>query len=236
MTLLSVDQVTKKILGQVVLDSLSFNIEVGKIVGLFGINGAGKTTLLKAICGLVKPDQGTVKLQGNILDNTEGLISYVGQKIGFMNWMKPKDISLIMSTYYNNFSEQKFNHLLKKFEVPNKPITALSRGQIKRIRLCAHLSVEAKLYLFDESLSGVDPISREIILKHLISEWQEESSIIISTHELNDVSQILDSCLFLKNGRLLEQITIDEISDKKMSLREYFLEVDNKDRGIGEER
>ncbi|MGL6202307.1 MAG: ABC transporter ATP-binding protein [Lachnospiraceae bacterium] len=195
------------------LTNLNLTIDRGQIVGLLGPNGSGKTTLIKLINGLLVPTAGIVSvnnLQPGV--ETKKVVAYLPDQNYLNNWMKIKDIIAYFSDFYENFSTERAESMLKDLGIdPSHQLRTLSKGTVEKVQLILVMSRDADLYVLDEPIGGVDPASRDYILNTIIRNYSEESTILISTHLIADIENILDRVLFLQNGQLVLNATVDEI-------------------------
>lgn len=207
------------------LKPTSFALEKGQVVGLFGVNGSGKTTTLKLLAGLLKPDKGRVLVnQGEVRRNRQH-IAYLSDRTTFYPWMRLSDVKRLMSTLYRSFDASLFEKLSKELDVPSKAIGAMSKGQSQRLRLVATMSRKADLYLLDEPLSGIDLVSRELIIRTLIQNWDQQSCILLSTHEIKEVETFFDRGLFLKEGQMVGDVKTEDVHRNGQSLTDYFIQI-----------
>ena len=207
------------------IDNINLDIEEGKIVGLLGPNGAGKTTLLKMMNGLLQPDNGEIRIcEMKPGVRTKRLVSYLPDRMYFADWMKVGDIVELFEDFYTDFNKTKSTEMCRVLGLDsNQIIKTLSKGTKEKMQLMLVMSREARLYLLDEPIGGVDPATRDFILKTIITNYAEHSSVLISTHLISDVEQILDEVIFLQKGRIILQDTVDNIREKnKMSVDALF--------------
>lgn len=207
------------------LHHADFNLESGQIVGLLGLNGSGKTTTFKLLSGLLKPDSGVVEVMGQDPYQARDHISYLGDKAGFYPWMNVEDVKKYMRAMYKGVDSDKFESLRDALEVPLKRTSQMSKGQQQRLRLVATMSRKARLYLLDEPLSGIDLVSRSLIIKTLIENWDETSTIVISTHEIQEIEGFFDRGIYLKQGRVVSDIQAEKLRSHKQSMTEHFIEL-----------
>ena len=203
----------------------SFKLNEGEIIGLFGLNGSGKTTTLKLLSGLLKPDSGRIEINQLTPRDSRDQISYLGDKESFYSWMTPLKLKDFMSGLFNNFNEQRFDELMEKLEVPQKRFEQMSKGQKQRLRLVATMARDAKLYLLDEPLSGIDLVSRELIIKTLISNWQEGACMLLSTHEIKEVENLFDRGIYLKDGEIISDVKSEDLRQNDSSLSAHFIQL-----------
>lgn len=210
------------------LSNLNLSIGRGQIIGLLGPNGSGKTTLIKLINGLLVPTSGIVSvnsLQPGI--ETKQVVAYLPDKSYLDEWMKIHDIVAYFADFYHNFSTERAYQMLKDLEIdPVKRLRTLSKGNIEKVQLILVMSRDADLYVLDEPIGGVDPAARDYILKTIINNYNEKSTILLSTHLISDIENILDRVIFLKNGQVALNASVDEIrTEQKKSVDMLFREV-----------
>lgn len=208
------------------VSGLSFSVGKGEIIGLLGLNGSGKTTTMKIMSGLLRPQSGRVEVLGKSPREGRHHVAYLGDRQSFPSWMGPKDMCKFMATFYKDFSSEKFHQLLTDLGVPNKPLEAMSKGQRQKLKLAATMARKSDLYLLDEPLSGIDLVARTGILKTLIEYWDENSCVILSTHEINDVDPYMDRAIFLNaQGCIQADEKTENIRANGKSVADRFLEL-----------
>ena len=213
-----------------VLNNLNLELPAGKIIGLLGPNGCGKSTLIKLIYGLLQPDSGEILVAGiPVSDKTNALISYLPERTYFNSWMKVEELIMYFEEFYADFNAEKAFKLLYDLKIdPTQKLKSLSKGTKEKVQLILVMSREAKLYLLDEPIAGVDPAARDYILSTIVSNYNPEASIIITTHLITDVEQVLDDFVFLSyGGQILnsgnaEQTRIESGKSLDMLFREVF--------------
>ncbi len=188
--------------GVPVLWNLNLEIPAGKIIGLLGPNGCGKSTLIKLISGLLQPDNGEILVDGNpVGEHSKALISYLPERTYFNSWMKVEELILFFEEFYADFDTKRAFKLLYDLGIdPSANLKTLSKGTKEKVQLILVMSRNAKLYLLDEPIAGVDPAAREYILSTIVSNYNPEASIIITTHLITDVEQVLDDYVFMSFG------------------------------------
>lgn len=196
-----------------VLKNLNFKVESGRIIGLLGPNGSGKTTLIKVLAGLLKSDGGDVQISGLPIGiETKRIVSYLPERTYFSPAMKVKETLDFFEAFYEDFNREKAVEMLGRLEISvDSRIKELSKGTREKVQLVLVMSREAKLYLLDEPMGGVDPAARDYILKTILANYNPEASIIISTHLISDVEKILDEVIFVKQGEIVLQESVDQI-------------------------
>lgn len=225
MELLSIKNLSKKFNDVYVLEDINFNLSGGKIIGLLGKNGAGKTTLLKLINDLLTPTSGEILVNGNKIGvETKKIISYLPERTYLNNQMKVKEILHYFEDFYDNFDIEKARRLLKNLDLDeNQGLSKMSKGMKEKVQLVLVLSREADLYILDEPLGGVDPATRDYILDTILSNFNENASVIISTHLISDIERILDEAVFIDKGKIVLQSDTDELRKKEnASIDEIF--------------
>lgn len=207
-----------------VIDGLCLSLPAGKIIGLLGPNGSGKTTLIKMAAGLLRPTSGVIRILGHEPSaETKAMVAYLPERNALPEQMTVKEVLCFLSDMFSDFDTEKAKAMLSDLGIPfGKKIKLLSKGMKEKVQLIAVMCRRAKLYLLDEPIGGVDPATRDYVLRTIISSHSPDSTILISTHLIADVEQVLDSFLFMQNGRVVasgdvkefcaqEDATLDEI-------------------------
>lgn len=210
------------------LVNVNLDLTKGKIIGLLGPNGSGKTTLIKILTGLLQQFEGNVMIDRNqISPATKQVVSYLPDQLYFESWMKIDDLKKYFEDMYSDFNPLRFNELMYQFQIPSRDlIRKLSKGNQEKLQLAMVLSRDAKLYIFDEPIGGVDPALREIILETIMNYRNSEATILLSTHQIYDVENLFDEVVFLKQGEVMLHQNLDElIMERNKSLLEIFKEV-----------
>lgn len=226
--LLNIQNLSKKFGCNDALNDVSLSIESGKIYGLLGPNGSGKTTLIKIINGLLVPNNGTVLVAGKQPGPyTKSVISYLPDKLYFNKWMKVSELLEYYADFYSDFDIARAKDMLERLHISeNEKLKSLSKGTKEKIQLILVMARRAKLYILDEPIGGVDPAARDYILETILSNYDPEASIIISTHLIRDIENILDDVIFLQNGKVVMTSSVDDIrQEKAMSVDDLFREV-----------
>ena len=210
------------------LDGLNLVIPRGKIVGLLGPNGSGKTTLIKILNGLLVPTGGQVLINGLAPGaQTKARISYLPERTYFQNSMRVKELLEYFADFYEDFRMERAREMLLSLHInENDRIKTLSKGTREKVQLILVMSRDADLYVLDEPIAGVDPAARDYIIKTIIKNYTEKATVLLSTHLISDIENILDEVIFIREGRLLLQTTVEEIREVKgKSVDSYFREV-----------
>lgn len=216
MTLLECKNLTKQYGKHTALTNVSLQIDSGHIIGLLGPNGSGKTTLIKLIAGLLSPTSGELYIKEEPVGiGSKKLISYLPDHTYLNDWMTVKGIIRFFADFYEDFETERAYDMLSKLDIdPNKKLKTLSKGTKEKVQLILVMSRKADLYLLDEPIAGVDPAARDYILNTIISNYDENASILISTHLISDIENILDEVIFIKNGCIQLQTSVDDIRER----------------------
>lgn len=210
------------------LCGLDLTLESGKIIGLLGPNGSGKTTFIKILCGLLTQTKGEVLIDGNnVGPETKAIVSYLPERTYIPDWMRVNDILDFFCDFYADFRREVAEDMLARLNIGLKDrFKTMSKGTKEKLQLILVMSRNAKLYLLDEPIAGVDPAARDYILDTIITNYNPEASIIISTHLIQDIERILDDVIMIQYGHLKLHATADSIREEKgMSVDELFREV-----------
>lgn len=226
-TLLEIRDLKKSYGDHQVLNGISFDIKEGKIVGLLGPNGCGKTSMIKSIVGLINDYEGEIIIDGQHPGvYTKEQIAYLPEKNFLPAWMTPKSAINYMADFYKNFNKEKAYEMLKTFELPEKQkIKTMSKGMQEKMQLLLVMSREAKLYILDEPLGGVDPVARDFIMEAIMKNHLSNSTILLSTHLIYDIEGILDRVLMIKDGALVVNTNVEKIKEHNMTVEGLFKEV-----------
>ncbi|GGF67778.1 ABC transporter ATP-binding protein [Paenibacillus albidus] len=227
-TVLQVHEVSKNYGAKKALRGVSFQLAAGKITGLLGSNGSGKSTLLKIIAGLTYPSSGEVTVQGTrIGPASKALISYMPDRPLTEPWMNIGDALTYYADFYADFDREKAERMLDFMKLKTKDrVKHLSKGMNERLQLTLVLSRRASVYLLDEPIGGVDPVARTAILNALVEFYEEDSTLLVSTHLVTDIERIFDDVMFIKDGELIMHGEVEEIRlQQGKSIDELFREV-----------
>ena len=227
-TVLNMRSVTMKYDDKTVLENLDLQLPKGKIVGLLGPNGSGKTTLIKLIAGLLTPASGEITVCGERVGvATKAMVSYLPDRVYFDKERKIRQQLDFFQDFYADFDRSRAEAMLAALGIdPEARFKTLSKGNLEKVQLVLVMSRRAKLYLLDEPIGGVDPAARDYILHTIITNYDPEATLLISTHLIADVEQALDAFVFLDKGRIIRQADADETRIQTgKSLDELFREV-----------
>ena len=217
MSLLECRKLNKNYGGSFALNDIDLQIEPGRIVGLLGPNGSGKTTLIKLINGLLTPTGGEVLIDGRKPSpETKAIVSYLPERNALSEWMSAKQAMDYYADFFEDFNRDKAKEMIRNLGLDEQArIKTMSKGTREKLQLILVMSREAKLYLLDEPIGGVDPATRDYILRTIISNYNENASVIISTHLIADVEQVLGDVIFLREGHVELHESVDEIRNEK---------------------
>lgn len=210
------------------LKGIDLIIPSGCIVGLLGPNGSGKTTLIKILAGLLQPTHGDLTIDGKPIGiESKAVVSYLPDKMYFANWMRASDLINLFADFYADFRKDRAEAMCKALGISlDTKIKSMSKGTQEKLQLIVVMSRQAKLYLLDEPIAGVDPAAREFILQTILTNYSPESTVLISTHLISDIEPILDAAIFIKDGNIVRCDSVDQIrQDEGKSLDELFREI-----------
>ena len=225
MKLLEINNLNKSFDNKEILKDINLSIQNGKIIGLLGKNGVGKTTLIKLINDLLTPTSGEILIKGQKVGvETKKVISYLPERTYLNKQMKVSEVISYFEDFYDNFDSKKAKKLLKDLDLDiNQKLAKMSKGMQEKVQLVLVMSRNADLYVLDEPLGGVDPATRDYILDTILSNFNENASVIISTHLISDIEKILDEVIFIDKGKIVLQSDADKLRNKEnASIDEIF--------------
>ena len=228
MPILQCEQLTKSYVSNLALDHVDLTVEQGRIVGLLGPNGSGKTTLLKLANGLLQPGSGTITIAGKTPGvETKKIVSYLPERTYLSNWMNVVQLLDLFCDFYEDFDRDRAEHMLTALEIsPKLRIKQMSKGTREKVQLILVMSRKADLYLLDEPIGGVDPATRDYILHTILNNYKRTATIVISTHLIADVENVLDDVIFINKGKIVLQSSVEAIrTERGSSVDELFREV-----------
>ena len=228
MAILTCKGLSKRFGGTQALDQVDITIEPGRIVGLLGPNGSGKTTLIKLANGLLTPSEGEIRVCGLVPGKeSHACVSYLPERTAIPTWMSVTQLLDFYQDFYADFRRDAAEEMLAHLNIPPKQrIKQMSKGTREKVQLIVVMSRAAKLYLLDEPIGGVDPATRDYILSTIIGNYDPEAAVVISTHLIADVEKVLDDVVFINQGRIMLQASVDQIREEKgMSVDALFREV-----------
>ena len=215
--LLTCTGLTKQYGSKTALDNLNLTLPRGRIIGLLGPNGSGKTTLIKLINGLLAPTAGQLYINGiEPGPDTKKVVSYLPERTYFNSWMKVNDILDFFCDFYADFRRNRAEDMLQRLGIdPTARLSTMSKGTKEKVQLIMVMSRDADLYCLDEPIGGVDPAARDYILQTIISNYNENASVLISTHLISDIENVLDDVIFIQNGHIRLHTSVDAIREQE---------------------
>jgi len=227
-TILTCRGITKYFGAKRALEDVNLDLPRGKIIGLLGPNGSGKTTLIKLIEGLLVPTHGQLAISGMAVGpQTKGMVAYLPERTYLNKWMNVQQMVEFFADFYSNFHPEKAFDMLSRLNInPKDKLKTMSKGTKEKVQLILVMSREADLYLLDEPIGGVDPAARDYILNTIISNYNPNGTILISTHLITDIEQVLDEVVMINQGKLVLHRSVDEIrAEEGKSVDALFREV-----------
>ena len=228
MARIEISNITKKFGDLTALDDVTVSLEQGQIVGLLGPNGSGKTTLIKILNGLLQPESGSVTINGNAPGvETKKVVAYLPDRNALPDYMTASQLMDIYEDFFEDFDRLKAEAMVDDLGINRKQtMKKMSKGTKEKLQLCLVMARQAQVYLLDEPIGGVDPATRDYILRTIISNYNENAVVLISTHLISDVESVLDDVVFIKDGRVVLHKAADEIREEKgESVDKLFREV-----------
>ena len=228
MARIEINNLTKNFGDLTALDDVTVSLEKGQIVGLLGPNGSGKTTLIKILNGLLQPTSGSVTINGSAPGvDTKKVVAYLPDRNALPDYMTASQLMDIYEDFFEDFDRLKAEAMVDDLGIDRKQtMKKMSKGTKEKLQLCLVMARQAEVYLLDEPIGGVDPATRDYILRTIISNYNEDAVVLISTHLIADVETVLDDVVFLKEGRIVLHKAADEIREEKgESVDKLFREV-----------
>lgn len=216
-TIIKLENVVKRYGKKEALKGINLDIPKGKIVGLLGPNGSGKSTMIKLLNGLLQPDEGTIEIAGMKPSiETKKIVSYLPERTYLSEWMKMKDLLKFFSDFYEDFDLEKAEEMIEALNINvDEKIKDMSKGTKEKVQLILVMSRDADVYILDEPIGGVDPAARSFIMRTILQNFSEESTLIIATHLISEIENICDEIIFLSYGEIKLQGNVDEIREEK---------------------
>ena len=205
--------ITKKYGSKTAVNSISMQIEPGRIYALLGPNGSGKTTLMKMAIGLVKPTEGDFYYKNERINaKSRSKIAYMSTEPYFYPWMTADDVGKYYQDFFGDFSMEKYENLLSRMQLDKKMKTkSLSSGVMAKLKVAVTMARKASVYLLDEPLNGIDLLARDQIISSIIEAADEENSIVISSHLVDELEKIIDTAVFIKDGQLIRTCQVEDV-------------------------
>ena len=228
MARIEINNLTKNFGDLTALDDVTVSLEQGQIVGLLGPNGSGKTTLIKILNGLLQPTSGSVTINGSAPGvETKKVVAYLPDRNALPDYMTASQLMDVYEDFFADFDRQKAEAMIDDLGINRKQtMKKMSKGTKEKLQLCLVMARQAEVYLLDEPIGGVDPATRDYILRTIISNYNENAVVLISTHLIADVESVLDDVVFIKEGRVVLHKAAEEIREEKgESVDKLFREV-----------
>lgn len=226
--IIEISGLTKSYLNKKAINNLNLNLEKGKVIGILGPNGSGKTTLIKILAGILRQSKGDLLIDGEKPGAyTKSIVSYLPDRNFLYDWMSVEDAIEFYNDFYEDFNQDKAYELLDFMKLDKKDkVKALSKGMHEKLNLTLVLSREAKLYVLDEPIAGVDPVARDQILDAIIKNYNEDSTMIITTHLVRDIEAVFDEVIFLKDGEVYLEGNAEKLrEEKQMQIDDLYKEI-----------
>ena len=206
-------EITKKYGSKTAVNQVSLGLENGLVYAMLGPNGSGKTTWMKMAAGLVKPTSGEILYQGNpIGKESKSEIAYMSTEPYFYSWMTVADVGKYYEDFFQDFSMEKYNEMISRMELTgDMKAKKLSSGMMAKLKIAVTMAREAKIYLLDEPLNGIDILAREQIMKSILEAVAPDVTLVISSHLVDELERVADAAIFMKDGQLVEQCMIEEL-------------------------
>ena len=226
--IVEINNLTKRYGNKTALNKLNLNIQNGKIIGILGQNGSGKTTLIKILAGILRQTKGEVIIDGYSPGiYTKSIVSYLPDRNFLYNWMNIQDAIDMFKDFYTDFDEGKADELLKFMKLDrDMKVDGLSKGMKEKLNLTLVLSRKARLYILDEPIAGVDPVARDQILDAIINNYEENSTMLITTHLVRDMEKMFDEVAFISEGEIILEGNADKLREEKsMQIDDLYKEI-----------
>ena len=206
-------EITKKYGSKTAVNQVSLSLEAGLVYAMLGPNGSGKTTWMKMAAGLVKPTSGEILYQGNPVGvQSKREIAYMSTEPYFYSWMTVADVGKYYEDFFQDFSMEKYNEMISRMELTgDMKAKKLSSGMMAKLKIAVTMAREAKIYLLDEPLNGIDILAREQIMKSILEAVAPDVTLVISSHLVDELERVADAAIFMKDGQLAEQCMIEEL-------------------------
>ncbi len=226
--LLQANKVTKKYITKTAVNDITVNIELGKVCAILGPNGSGKTTFMKMIAGLVKPTNGTILYNGAPIGvQSKKKVAYMSTEPFYYNYMNVNDVGKYYEDFFEDFDRKRYDELLLKMDLDLKDkVKKLSSGMSAKLKIAATLARKAELYMLDEPLNGIDIIAREKIIQTILEVARKDSTILMSSHLVDELEKIIDYVIFIKKGEIVLEGEKEKLREERdQSVVELYKEI-----------
>lgn len=236
--MLETTNLCKSYFGRNVVKNVSLNLDKGHIFAILGPNGSGKTTFMKMVAGLVKPSEGMITFDGAPIGvESKKKVAYMSTEPFFYSYMNIRDVGKYYHDFFEDFSLEDYKFLLERMELDEKmKAGSLSSGMAAKLKIAATLARKAEFYMLDEPLNGIDIIARDRVMKTIVETANENNSIMVSSHLVDELETVADSVIFMKNGECIMQGDIESIRENHgESIAELYKELytTNLERELG---
>lgn len=206
-------EITKRFGRKTAVNNVSFRLEPGKVYAMLGPNGSGKTTWMKMAAGLVKPTCGTITYKGEPVGiDSRREIAYMSTEPYFYSWMSVKDVGRYYEDFFEDFSMERYQELLRRMQLTEDMKTkTLSTGMMAKLKIAVTMARRAKVYLLDEPLNGIDLLARDEIMRSVVESADEDVILLLSTHLVDELEQVADCAIFMKESNLIEMRDTEEL-------------------------
>lgn len=210
-------EITKLYGRKAAVDNVSFKLEPGKIYAMLGPNGSGKTTLMKMAVGLVKPSSGGFLYNGEpVGPKSRREVAYMSTEPYFYNWMTIKDVGQYYNDFFEDFSMENYERLIGRMELsPEMKTKSLSSGMMAKLKIAVTMARKAKVYLLDEPLNGIDLLARDEIIRSVLESAGEDTTLVISSHLVDELEKVVDCAIFMKESHLVEMVGVEELREER---------------------
>lgn len=226
--IIEIKALTKSYLNKKAINNLTLNLKRGKAIGILGPNGSGKTTLIKIIAGILRSTKGELLIDGKKPGvYTKSIVSYLPDRNFLYEWMRIEEAVEFYDDFYEDFDKEKAYELLNFMKLTKTAkINTLSKGMKEKLNLTLVLSRNAKVYVLDEPIAGVDPVARDQILDAIIKNYNEKSTMIITTHLVRDIEGVFDEVVFLKDGEVYLEGNAEKLrEERQMQIDDLYKEI-----------
>ena len=209
--------VTKKYISRTVVNNVSLSLDAGHVYAILGPNGTGKTTWMKMVAGLVKPTSGEILYKGKPINKeSKKEIAYISTEPYFYSWMSALDVGVYYEDFFEDFSMEKYRHLLARMELTeDMKAKKMSSGMMAKLKIAVTMARDAKLFLLDEPLNGIDLLARDQIMKSILETVEPDVTLVVSSHLVDELEHVADSVICMKNGTLVNQCTLEDLRVKQ---------------------